>query len=273
MLNKSGHSERGGMEEAIEWAELDLDRDFPDKERRLGGTQWEWRLSDSSPFLGFSREPEDWDSEGALNPRLRYAPWLKGKGCPGVYLWLLPRPVIHGEDAGFRFVHVGMSTTDMYARIREHCRNQFRRGHGRMMLCTMDRIHALPTNGGVDGFGILGKALWNGSRDKPGLDEGSQAGGSTSERARIAREFLESARLILVRPRECVASAERIQMIKAFEQVVGCAAHLLLKVSGEDEQTTNSGMTGPCGPPGSETIVARDLNRMIEMLPEARRQP
>nr|WP_298128684.1 hypothetical protein [uncultured Pseudoxanthomonas sp.] len=262
------------MEQPIQWTKLDLDESFPGDGGRLSGTQWEWHLSDSSPFQDFSREPEDWDDEEALNPRLRYAAWLKGKGYPGIYLWLLPRPGTCVEDGRFRFVHVGMSTTDVHERIREHCRNQFRRGEGRTLLCTYDRIHQLPTSGGGDEFGVLGKALWNGVRDRRGRDEWEHAEKSTVERSRVARAFLESARLILMRPGTGNdASAGSIEMIKALERVVGCAASALLQVSGADEQTTNSGMKSPCGPPGSERIVARDLNRMIEMLPEKRRQP
>lgn len=261
------------MEQPIQWTKLDLDEGFPGDDGHLAGTPWEWHLSDSPPFLDFSSKPEDWDDRDARNPRLRYAPWLRRNGYPGVYLWLLPRPGTRVEDGRFRFVHVGMSTIDVHDRIREHCRNQFRRGKGRTLLCTTDRIHPLPSAWKGDEFGILGKALWNGSRDKLSPDESRQAERSASERVRVAEQFLKSARLILVRPRECVASAERIRLIKSFERVVGCAAYLLLKVSGEDEQTTNSGMTGPFGPPGSETVVARNLNRMIEMLPENRRQP
>ena len=261
------------MEQPIQWTKLDLNESFPGDGVRLSGAPWEWHLSDSSPFQGFSREPEDWNDKDALNPRLRYATWLKGKGYPGIYLWLLPRPGTRVEDGRFRFVHVGMSTTDVHERIREHCRNQFRRGEGRTLLCTYDRIHPLPAAGGGDEFGILGKALWNGSRDKSGPDEWRHAERSTSKRARIAEEFLRSARLILMRPRKSVAPAQRTGMIEALETVVGCAASALLQVSGTDEQTTNSGMKSPCGPPGSERFVARDLNRMIEMLPEMRRQP
>lgn len=265
------------MAQSIRWTDLDLDKDFPGDEGRLGGSSWEWGLPESSPFLGFNPEPpKDWDSPDAPNPRLRYAQWLKGRGCPGVYLWLLPRPGTHAEDGQFRFVHVGMSTTDVHARIREHCRKQFHRGKERTLLCTNDRIHPLPTSGGGDEFGILAKALWNGSRDKPGsADEWKQAESSTAERARIAEMFLGSARVILMRPRiECVAPPESIAMIKTFEQVVGCAASLLLKVSGEDEQTTNTlvpGMKDACEP-AHAGIVARNLNRMTEMLPVVRRE-
>lgn len=261
------------MEKTIAWKNLDLNKDFPEDGERLAGTSWEWHLFDSSPFGGFSSEPVDWSSPDARSPRLRYAPWLKGRGHPGIYLWLLPRPGTRVGDGRFRFVHVGMSTTDVHERIREHCRNQFRRGDGRTLLCTYDRIHPLPTSGGGHEFGILGKALWNGARDRPGRDEWKHAEESTFERYRVARAFLESARLVLMRPgTNNGALTERIRMIKTLERVVGRAASALLQVSGENEQTTNSGMNSPCGPLGSEDIVARDLNRMTQMLPVLHRE-
>lgn len=238
----------------------------------LADTEWKWWwCPEQSPLLELE-EPDDWRDMKSGRPRLRYAPWLKDVAVPGVYLWLLPRPGVEGPGGEYRFVHVGMSTVSVRSRIEEHCRNQFRCGRNRNQYCTYDRIHDGLVHYGGDGFGVLGKTLWNGNSDEHALEQ------DASKRAEAAKAFLKSARIVVLSPIDTAGDSDGASrakvLIKAFEAMVGSAAHRLLQVSDEDDvQTTNSqtlDMKNRC-PPGEEQHVAKDLNRIMEMLPETPR--
>ena len=203
--------------------------DFP-MDSPLAGSQWRWQRF-SSPFGEFTSEP-NWNAEANSNGlRLKYADWLNQVAEPGLYIWLLPRPSSGDGKTRYRFVHVGMSIRNVAERLRDHCRNQFRRGSGRKYYCTTDRIHELPVPGGGDDYGLLPKALYDGDLvDKAGT---SGAEEKASIRRDAALEFLRSARVVVLSTDEA-----HEDLIRVLENVVGCAADILLRTTHSDVRQT-----------------------------------
>lgn len=107
----------------------------------------------------------------------------------------------------------------------------FRRGSGRKYYCTTDRIHELPVPGGGDDYGLLPKALYDGDLvDKAGT---SGAEEKASIRRDAALEFLRSARVVVLSTDEA-----HEDLIRVLENVVGCAADILLRTTHSDVRQT-----------------------------------
>lgn len=245
----------------------------------LAGTCWMRWFPQDSPVKEFGILPPRGKS---LRGFLKYADWMDAKnpcGGKGVYIWLVPRP--EGSN-GWRFIHVGMSTSSMLRRTQDHCLNQFRPGGTQGEWCCKDRIYGLSLMRTEDGFGSLGTALWDGDAFKHGEPEPP----GEEDRFKAAKEFLKKLRVLYLTPHDDASASnedagERIQWLEA---VIAIAAARWLDPDLHDDhskdkstETTNtfkgkmaSLRKSPISDQALGAVVVW-LNNIEPMLPERRR--
>lgn len=248
---------------------LEIGDDFPES-NAIEEKTWDWWFPQSSPFVELKCKLLSTPPPRRITAS--YADWLASSnpcGRSGVYIWLLPR---RPDSSAFRFVHVGMSTSSMLDRTRDHCLNQFRRGDGRKEFCMKDRIHRLPKKGGGDDFGTLGESLWNGKIDSVDSDPRFRL----EERFEAANTFLKAARVVYITPR---SSQGQDESIKWLEAVIGVTAANLMSLEGikgeQSDETTNTLNNKMCSLshlyPEQHSKVGKWLNKIVKMLPEEAR--